>query len=294
MRYLLGQLALTALLRPGHTHVVLTRRLPIDDDRPMRVFAAAIATLRATFFVGAAVSFAGCGSSTIRVVGVMQQSSEMRPLPNVALGGYQQLHLFVRAAPGQSASKYGSPDCGFAPLEGTEGQDLNNAACVPVETLNTAIGIVRARFRAYGIDVVRESSDPYDYKVEVSVTGEAPRKADRTLAKAVAKLSFTLHDEASGKTLTSSIDPKAAASAFATIVKNCTMRDASWSAFSATSREPMTPDFDVLALSSDVVDNALRCDDLANFFRDARTLFPKAPDAAPAAASPSAAPAASH
>ena len=48
----------------------------------------------------------------------MQQSSEMRPLPNVPLGGYQQLHLFVRAAPGQSAAKYGSPDCGFAPLEG--------------------------------------------------------------------------------------------------------------------------------------------------------------------------------
>ena len=42
----------------------------------------------------------GCGHSTIRVVGVMQQSSEMRPLPNVPLGGYQQLHLFVRAAPG--------------------------------------------------------------------------------------------------------------------------------------------------------------------------------------------------
>jgi hypothetical protein len=246
--------------------------------------------------VGAAVSFAGCGHSTIRVVGVMQQSSEMRPLPNVALGGYQQLHLFVRAAPGQSASKYGSPDCGFAPLEGTDdGQDLNNAACVPVETLNTAIGIVRQRLRSYGIDVVREASDPYDYKVEVSVTGEAPRKADRTLAKAVAKLSFTLHDEASGKTLTSSIDPKGAAAAFETVVKNCTMRDDSWSAFSATSREPMTPDFDVLALSSDVVDNALRCDDLANFFRDARTQFPKAPDAGPAAApAPTASPASSH
>jgi hypothetical protein len=229
------------------------------------------------------VGLAGCGHSTVRVIGVMQQSSEMRPLPNVALAGYQQLHLFVRGAPGQSAAKYGSPDCGFAPLEGTdEGQDLNNSACVPVETLNTAIGLVRARLRAYGIDVVKESSDPYDYKVEVSVTGDAPRKADRTLAKAVARLTFTRHDDPSGKTLTSSLDPKAAASAFETVAKNCSLHEANWSTFTATSREPMTPDFDIIALSSDVVDNALRCDDLANFFRDARTQFPKAPDAAPA------------
>ena len=235
-----------------------------------------------TLLIG--VGLAACGRSTVRVVGVMQQSSEMRPLPNVALGGYQQLHLFVRAAPGQSASKYGSPDCGFAPLEGTDdGQDLNNAACVPVEALNTLIGIVRQRLRAYGIDVVRDASDPYDYKVEVSVTGEAPRKADRTLAKAVAKVTFKLHDEPSGKTLVSSIDPRAAAAAFVTVAKNCSLRDADWSTFSASSREPMTPDFDIVALSSDVIDNALRCDNLANFFRDARTQFPRAPEPAPAA-----------
>ena len=61
-----------------------------------------------------ALALAGCGHSTIRVVGVMQQSSEMRPLPNVPLGGYQQLPLFVRAAPGQSAAKYGSPEFSVA------------------------------------------------------------------------------------------------------------------------------------------------------------------------------------
>ena len=256
----------------------------------MRALSAAAAL--GALLISVSVAIGGCGRSTLRVVGVMQQSSEMRPLPNVALGGYQQLHLFVRAEPGQSASRYGSPDCGFAPLEGTDdGQDLNNAACVPVETLNTAIGIIGARMRAYGIDVVRDASDHYDYKVEVSVTGEAPRKPDRTLAKAVAKLTFKLHDEPPGMTLTSSLNPKAAAGAFATVAKNCSLRDSDWSSFSASSRQPMTPDFDIIALSSDVVDNAFCCDDLANFFRDAHSQFPRAPEPAPAS---SAAPAPTH
>src|SRR5690349_5807844 len=57
-----------------------------------------------------------CGTSTIHVVGVMHRSSEMRPLPSVPLEGYQQLHVLVRAEPGQEAERYGSPDCGFAPL----------------------------------------------------------------------------------------------------------------------------------------------------------------------------------
>jgi hypothetical protein len=211
----------------------------------------------------------------------MQQSSEMRPLPNVPLGGYQQLHLFVRAAPGQSADKYGSPDCGFARLEGTsEGEEQNNAACVPVDALNTAIGIVRQRLRAYGIDVVRDATDPYDYKVEVWVTGEAPRKPDRTAAKAVAQITFKLHDEPSAKTLVNSLDAHAASDAFAGIAKICGFRDGDFTHFSATSRQPMTPDFDVVALASDVVDNVLRCDDLAAFFLDARSRYPK-----PAAAS---------
>jgi len=53
----------------------------------------------------------------------------------------------------------------------------------------------------------------------------------------------------------------------------------------------MTPDFDIIALSSDAIDNVLRCDDLASFFLDARTRYPKAatpePAPAPAAAPPS-------
>jgi len=234
-----------------------------------------------------AMALAGCGHSTIRVVGVMQQSSEMRPLPNVPLGGYQQLHLFVRAAPRQSAAKYGSPDCGFTRLEGTgEGDDLNNTACVPVDALNTAIGIVRQRLRAYGIDVVRDASDPYDYKVEVSVTGEAPKVADATLAKAVARVTFKMHDDPAAKTLVSSLDPKAAHAAFDAVAKTCEFRDGDLSSFSAVSRQPMTPDFDIIALSSDAVDNVLRCDELASFFLDAKTRYPKpaTPEPAPSAA----------
>ncbi len=242
------------------------------------------------------LALAGCGRSTIRVVGVMQQSSEMRPLPSVPLGGYQQLHLFVRAAPGQSAAKYGSPDCGFARLEGSgEGDDLNNTACVPVDALNTAIGIVRQRLRAYGIDVVRDAQDPYDYKVEVSVTGEAPKTADPALAKALARVSFKLHDDPAAKTLVGSLDPKAAGAAFESVAQTCGFRDGSLADFSAVSRQPMTPDFDIIALSSDVVDNVLRCPDLAAFFLDAKTRYPKPATPAPApAAAPPAPPAPGH
>jgi hypothetical protein len=225
----------------------------------------------------------GCGASTIRVVGVMQQSSEMRPLPSVPLGGYQQLHLFVRAAPGQSADKYGSPDCGFTRLEGTsEGDQLNNTACVPVDALNTAIGIVRQRLRAYGIDVVRDANDPYDYKVEVWVTGEAPRRPDRTDVKAVAQVSFKLHDDPTSKTLVNTLDPRAAGVAFDAVAKTCGFHDGDFTHFSASSRQPMTPDFDIVALASDAVDNALRCDDLAAFFLDAKTRYPRSVTPVPA------------
>jgi hypothetical protein len=233
------------------------------------------------------LALAGCGHSTIRVVGVMQQSSEMRPLPSVPLGGYQQLHLFVRAAPGQSAAKYGSPDCGFARLEGSaEGDDLNNTACVPVDALNTAIGIIRQRLRAYGIDVVRDAQDPYDYKVEVAVTGEAPKTADPTLAKALARVEFKLHDDANPKTLLGSLDPKTAGAAFEAVARTCGFRDGDLTDFGGVSRQPMTPDFDIIALSSDAVDNVLRCPDLAAFFLDAKTRYPKPATPPPAATPP--------
>jgi hypothetical protein len=206
----------------------------------------------------------------------MQRSSEMRPLPSVPLAGYQQLRLLVRAAPGQSAERYGSPDCGYAMLEGTdEGQDRKNAACVPAEALNTTIGIIRQRLRSYGITVVRDASEPYDYTVEVSVTGEAPRKPDRTLAKAVAKVTFKLHTSPAGSTLVSGIDRNGAASAFEAVSHNCALQHADLAEFSASSVQPMTPEFDVVALAGDAVDNLLRCYDLATFFLDARTRFPK-------------------
>jgi hypothetical protein len=223
------------------------------------------------------IALAACGPSTIRVMGVMQRSSEMQPLPSVPLGGYQQLHLLVRASPGQSAEQYGSPDCGYAMLEGSdEGQDRRNAACVPTETLNTAIGIVRQRLRAYGITVASDASEPCDFTVEVGVTGEAPRKPDRTLAKAVATVTFKLHPNSTGDTLVSGIDLNGAAAGFGAVSANCALRHADLSSFSASSAQPMTPDFDIVKLASDAVDNLLRCYDLASFFLDARTRFPKA------------------
>jgi hypothetical protein len=201
----------------------------------------------------------------------------MRPLPAVPLEGYQQLHLFVHAAPGQSAARYGSPDCGFARLDGTsEGQDLNNAACVPVETLNTAVGIVRQRLRAYGIHVVRDASEPYDYAVEVLVTGEAPRTPDRTLAKAFARMTLKRAEPPASGTLMGAIDWNAAAPAVDSAARSCGLRHPEDpSGLSASSTEPMTPDFDLMALTCNAVDNLLRCYDLAKFFLDARSRFPK-------------------
>jgi hypothetical protein len=217
----------------------------------------------------------GCTPSTIRVVGVMQQSSEMRPLPNVTVGAYKDLRVFVHAAPSQDTT-VGSADCGFTPLEGTdEGQDLKNAACVPSDALNVAIGIVRTRFRSYGIQVVRDKTEPYDYRVDVNVTGEAPKKADRTLARAVATLAFKLNTEVTGGTLMSSLGLDAARAAFVSVANDCSMKGADLSSFTGWSRQPMTPDFDVQALATDVVDNVLRCDDLARFFMDAKTRYPR-------------------
>ena len=232
---------------------------------------------RALFVAAILMGLTACGESTIHVVGVMRRSSEMRPLPSVPLGGFQQLHLFVRAAPGQEAERYGSPDCGFAPLEGTdEGQDRKNAACVPAEALNAEIGLVRQRLRSYGITVAKDPSEPYDYLVEVEISGEAPRKPDRTLARAISKVTFKLNDKATARdTLVGSIDRNAASPEFESAARNCGLKNAQLSEFYGSSAQPMTPDFDIVALAGDAVDSALRCYEVANFFLDARNKFPK-------------------
>ena len=229
-------------------------------------------------------ALAACGPSPIRVVGVVRQSTDMRPLATVPLGGYQQLRVLVLGAPGQSAERYGSPDCGFARLEGTsEGQDLRNAACVPVETLNMAVGIVRQRLRAYGVHVARDAAEPHDYTVEVLVTGEAPRKADPTLTRALARLALKRDTNAPVNTLTGSIDWNAAGPAFDSAAKTCGLQGKDDpTTLSASSTEPMTPDFDLMALASNAVDNLFRCYDIANFFLEARKRFTKAGGAQPA------------
>jgi hypothetical protein len=217
----------------------------------------------------------GCSPSTIRVVGVMQQSSEMRPLPNVTVGAYKDLRVFVRAAPSQ-ASEYGTADCGFARLEGSsEGDDLKNAACVPPDAQNVAIGIIRTRFRSYGAQVVRDATEAYDYRVDVTVMGEAPKQPDRTLARAAATLVFTVNPNLTGNTLMGSIGLDAARAAFVQVANDCSLKGGDLSTFTGWSRQPMTPDFDIQALATDAVDSVLRCDDLARFFMDAKTRFPK-------------------
>jgi hypothetical protein len=197
----------------------------------------------------------------------------MRPLPSVPLGGYQRLHLLVRASSDQQLDRVGSPDCGYATVEGSdEAQDRRNAVCVPTETLNTVIGIVRQRLRAYGITVARDASEPHEYTVEVSVTGEAPRKPDRSLARAVARVAFKQNRDSPNAL--EGADRGAAAAAFAAISKDCGLPSATPEEFSASSTQSMTPEFDVVALSSDAVDNLLRCYDLANFFLEARNRHP--------------------
>jgi hypothetical protein len=226
------------------------------------------------------LALAACGG-TIHVNGVMRQSSEMRPIANVPLDGYKDLRVFVHSGAGGDSASSGSPDCGVAMLEGTsEGDQKDNVACVPTETLNTAVSLVRQRMRAYGIQVARDSSEPYDYDVTVRVKGMAPHRPDPMLAKAWATLTFSRNAKAPAQTLASSVDDKAAAAAFAGVAKDCALRDSSFDSFLASSTAPMTPDFDVLALSSDAVDNVLGCSSLARFFVDARAKFPKA--AAPA------------
>jgi len=238
--------------------------MPSSNSSRRTATRAASTGLRALFFVVGA-----CGPTPIHVVGVMRRSAEMRPLPSVPLGGYQKLHLLVRASSDQQGERGDSPDCGYATVEGTdEAQDRRNAVCVPTETLNTVIGIVRQRLRAYGITVARDASEPHEYTVEVSVKGEAPRQPDRSLARAVARVAFKQHSD-SPNALGEGADRSAAVAAFAAISKDCGLPSATPEEFSASSSQSMTPEFDVVALSSDAVDNLLRCYDLANFFLEA-------------------------
>ncbi len=240
-----------------------------------------LAALGVLIFVVLALA---CGPSAIRVVGVMRQSTQMRPLAAVPLGGYQQLHILVRAAADPGTGRDGSFDCGFTKLEGAE-EGVRNAACLPVETLNKAVGIVRQRLRSYGVQVVRDASDPFDYTLDVVVTGLAPKRADPRLVKALAQVTLRREPKAAAGTFAGSIDWAAAASAFDSIAKNCALdRSDDRSSVSASSTEPMIPDFDVEALATGAVDNLLRCYDLANFFLEARTRYPKTGAAPPAPA----------
>jgi hypothetical protein len=69
------------------------------------------------------------------------------------------------------------------------------------------------------------------------------------------------------------------------------MRDGELASFSAMASQPMNPDFDMQALAADVVDNSVGCEQLARFFHDASTRFPRAaPPPAPAPPPPPAAP----
>ncbi|HEY1692748.1 MAG TPA: hypothetical protein VGG39_11335 [Polyangiaceae bacterium] len=236
-----------------------------------------------------AVLLVACGHTPIRVDGVMGTSQEMRPLQHVPPDAYRQLRVLVRLAGGDDSQ--GARECGYAQLEGTmESEDLRNAACVPSDAPNDVASLVRQRLRAYGVQVARDASEPYDYAVEVRVTGAAPKKADPLAAKAIARLTFRLKEPAAPGGFYASIDPTAAASAFSSVARDCGLKDAELTAFSSASAQPMNPEFDVAALAAEVVDNAVGCEELARFFHDAQTRYPKPAAAPPPAAPPAPAP----
>jgi hypothetical protein len=205
----------------------------------------------------------------------------MRPLQNVPADAYRQVRVFVRPASGDGQ---GTEQCGYTQLEGTrESEDLKNAACLPSDAPNDAVRIVRQRLRSYGVQVARDGSEPYDYTVEVRVAGVAPKQPDRLAAKALARLTFTLRKDDATNGFFSGIDTAAAAAAFATVARDCSLREAELSAFAVSSTQPMIPEFDMMALAADAVDNVIGCVELARFFRDAHTRFPKqAPPSPPA------------
>jgi hypothetical protein len=217
-----------------------------------------------------------CGPSPIHVNGVMRQSSEMRPLRSLPAGAYSQLRVLVRAA-GEAGEQGQAPECGTAPLAGAE--DHNNAACVPADAANEAVRLVRQRLRSYGMTLVREEREPRDYDVQVVVVGVPPKSPEPMLVKAAAKVSFKRPQRPSAGYF-AALDDKAAAAAFDEVAKDCALQDSELYDFSASAVQPMTPEFDIVALTSDAVDNVVGCAQLARFFADAKNRFAKA--AAPA------------
>ncbi len=240
----------------------------------MRPNAASPLTLALTFaWAATTLAAAACGRSGIRVDGVLRDSSEMRPLQNVPPDAYSGLRVLVRPAAGSDTQ--GAAECGHARLEGTmESEDVKNTVCIPAEAANDAVRVVRQRLRAYGIQVAREGSDPYDYVVEVGVTGVAPREADPLQARAAARLTFKMRPESAKEGFFQAIDVAAAGAAFSGVARDCALRDSELSAFTVTTTTSMTPELDVMALAGDAVDGAVGCVQLARFFRDARTNFP--------------------
>jgi hypothetical protein len=242
-------------------------------------------TLRAarTAWVPGVLWLSACGPSPIHVNGVMRESSEMRPLRNLPPGAYGQLRVLVRSAsePGQQGE---APECGATPLEGAE--DHNNAACVPSDASNAAVKLVRQRLRSYGLTLAREEREPHDYDVQVLVVGVAPKRPDPMAARAVAKVTFKRSDAQGTGGFFAAIDEKAAADAFDVVAKDCALQDSDLADFSAAAAQPMTPDFDIAALTSDAVDNLVGCAELARFFVDVKNHYPHAAVAAPAPAAP--------
>jgi hypothetical protein len=194
----------------------------------------------------------------------------MRPLQNVQVDAYKDLHILVRP----SSESSGTKECGFAPLEGSsEGEDKKNAACVPADATNDTVRLVRQRLRTYGVQVARDATEPYDYTLEVRLSGQAPRRPDPMLAKVVVRLSFTLRADDGTNGFFQGVDLAAAAAAFRTVAKDCGIPGGELGSFATATTQPMNPEFDIAAISADGVDAAIGCGELGRFFRDAHTRF---------------------
>jgi hypothetical protein len=226
-----------------------------------------------------ALPLMACGHTPIRVEGVVHASPELRPLQSVPSDAYQQVRVLVRAG---SLDRQGTEGCGSTQLEGTvESDDLKNVACVPPDATNDAVRIVRQRLRGYGVQVARDGTEAYDYAVDVRVSGLAPKEPNRLAARAVARLTFTRRSDDATRGFFAGLEPVAAAAAFSEVARDCVLHDAELSRFSVESTQPMNPEFDLVALAADSVDAAMGCDQMARFFRDAHTRFPRTPAPGP-------------